>query len=307
MDFAKLLSYILHPRKFVFYFLERYPGLIKDDRKYLEAKWKASEMIYPLNLDDPRSFNEKLQWLKLYYRKPEFVQMVDKVEVKRYAEQIIGSEHIIPTYGVWDNAEDIDFDSLPEKFVIKCNHSSGGFCLCKDKSKLNVEQVRKMLSKGLKNDYSSHEREWQYKAIRRKVLAEKMLTNPDGSICSDYKWFCFNGDPKILLITEDRGKENDEVKNNYFDINMNLLPFTQGHPNSKKIPSKPKTFDEQVAIAKKLSKGYPFMRVDLYECDGIVYLGELTLYHWSGRKMFEPSNWDLNLGAWINLPPKYNE
>lgn len=270
------------------------------DRKFLEALFPL-RVGYKLNLDNPRTFNEKLQWLKLYDHRPEYTQMVDKYEAKKYVASIIGEEHIIPTLAVYDRAEDIDFEALPNQFVLKCTHDSGGIVICKDKSKLDREAAIKKLSHGLKKNYFYQNREWAYKNVKPRIIAEQYKEDAGGEL-SDYKWFCFDGEPKAMFIATDRFAKGEETKFDFYDVDFNHLPFTNGHPNATKPITKPIGFDEMKELARKLSKGLPQVRVDFYDVNSHIYFGELTFFHWSGMKPFEPQDWDYKFGEWIKLP-----
>ena len=255
-----------------------------------------------INWVNPQTYNEKLQWLKLYDRRPEYSIMVDKYKVREYVAEKIGAEHLIPSMGVWESADEIDFEKLPNRFVLKCNHNSGfGFFICKDKSKLHIQSVRKILSKGLKQDFFFTGREWPYKDVPRRIIAEEFMTDDKGELW-DYKFYCFDGEPKIALVVTDRFESPGFSKFDYFDMEWNHLAFSQGGANSSKDIEKPGSFKQMIAISKALSKGIPHVRVDLYEIHGQVYFGELTLYDSSGFAAFNPEKWDYTFGSWINLP-----
>lgn len=237
-----------------------------------------------LNLDNPQTFNEKLQWLKLYDRNPEYTIMVDKYKVRDYIKEKIGEEYLIPLIGVWDNPDDIDFDALPDKFVLKCNHNSGlGMCICKDKTKLNIENVKSELKKGLAQDYYLTGREWPYKNVPRKIIAEKYMTDTsDSSDFTDYKFFCFNGYVDCVMVCLERS--SGDTKFYFFDRNWNLKRLnTRGKnaPDGFTI-SKPSQMDKMFEIAAKLSKGLPFVRIDLYQSNDHIYFGEITFFPDSG-------------------------
>ena len=273
------------------------------DRKVIEKEFKLT-FGRKLDLDNPQTFNEKLQWLKLYNRKPIYTTMVDKYEAKKYVADIIGEEYIIPTLGVWDRFEDIDFDALPDQFVLKCTHDSGGLVICKDKSKLDIGKAEKKIKKSLVRDYYLYSREWPYKDVKPRIIAEKYMEDSETQELRDYKIFCFDGEVKALFIATDRGSQTEETKFDFFDENYNHLPFTNGHPNAKILPQKPEQFELMKELASKLSEGIPHMRVDFYEVDGKVYFGELTFFHWGGLVPFEPEEWDYTFGSWIKLPEK---
>ena len=257
-----------------------------------------------LNLDNPVTYNEKLQWLKLYDRNPTYTQMVDKYEVKNYVANIIGEDRVIPTLGVWDKFEDIDFDKLPNEFVLKCTHDSGGVVICKDKANFDVKKAKKKLKKSLRKNYFYKNREWPYKDVKPRIIAEKYMVDESGYELKDYKFFCFDGEVKYLFIAKDRDNPNEETKFDFFDENFNHLPITNGHPNSEPPYFKPDGFEEMKELASKLSKGIPQLRVDFYNINGKIYFGELTFYHWSGFVPFNPPEWDKIFGDNIKLPKK---
>lgn len=271
------------------------------DDKFLKMAYKA-RMGKTLNLEDPKTFNEKLQWLKLYDRKPIYTTMVDKFEAKKYVASIIGEEYIIPTLGVWDSVDDIDFNALPNQFVLKCNHNSGlGMYICKEKSKMDIQKVKTELRRGLAQDYYLTGREWPYKNVKRKIIAEQYMEDSKTSELRDYKFFCFNGIVKALYIATERQKQGEEVKFDFFDIYFKHLDLRQGHPNATICPKKPETFDKMKQLAEKLSKGFQQLRVDLYVVNGRIYFGEFTFFHLSGLIPFEPEEWDFKLGNLLDL------
>lgn len=273
------------------------------DKLYLEIRYKKT-FGHKLNLKSPKTYNEKLQWLKLYDRKPIYTKMVDKYEVKNYVSNIVGDKYIIPTLGVWNKFDDIDFNELPEKFVLKCTHDSGGVVICKNKNTLDLEQAKQKIEKSLKNNFYYRSREWPYKNVKPRIIAEQYMEDKETGELRDYKFFCFDGIVKALFIATERQNKNKDTKFDFFDENFNHLPFTNGHPNAEVIPDKPKHFEEMKVLASKLSKGIPHVRVDFYECNGQIYFGELTFYHWGGFMPFNPPEWDEKFGEWITLPVK---
>lgn len=436
---------IKNPRSFFTKVLRRWL-LFLPDKQYLQIVYRL-RTGKNLNLKNPRSFNEKLQWLKLYDRKPEYTKMVDKFEAKQYVAGIIGEEYIIPTLGVWDKFEDIDFSQLPDKFVLKCTHDSGGLVMCTDKSKLDLIAARKKLNKCLRTNYYRTTKEWPYKDVKPRIIAEQYMTDEgiddtlddfkehnfngtphfvllcqdsikttgltesfftgawehidvksphhrnaaletarpkelnemlrvsemlskdipllrtdfytinkkvffgefnfvpsngfeefeidkyDGIIGNwlqlpiataggvilvkdntcifirkekkkelrDYKFFCFDGEPKIMFVATDRPFD---TRFDYFDMNFHHLPFVSGHPNAQKNIKCPSTFKKMQQVARKLSKGFPHIRVDLYDIAGHIYFGELSFYHNSGFFPFKPEEWDYKIGSWLHLPKK---
>ena len=275
------------------------------DEDFLKMHFK-NVFGYPLDLENPKTYSEKLQWLKLYDRKPEYTMMVDKYEVKKYVASKIGEEHIIKTLGVWDHFDDIDFSQLPNQFVLKCTHDSGGLVICTDKSKLDMAAAKKKIEKSLKNDYYMQNREWPYKNVRRRIIAEEYMVDESGYELKDYKIFAFDGEAKAMFIASDRTNPNEETKFDFFDMDFNHLPFTNGHPNSENWCNinRPKGLDEMKNYAEILSKGLPEARIDFYDINGKVYFGEITFFHWSGFERFEPMEWDKKFGEWIKLPRK---
>lgn len=304
MQKVKRLIYEIakNPSKLAVYLLLKIAPILSD-RFFLKVLFRL-RMGYKLNLDNPVTFNEKLQWLKLYNRKPEYTQMVDKVGAKEYVASIIGEEYIIPTIGVWDRVEDIDWEALPNQFVLKCTHDSGGIVICPDKTKLDISAAKRKLKRGLKRDFYSQNREWPYKDVKRRIIGEVYMVDESGYELKDYKWFCFDGVPKALFIATDRGVKGEETKFDFFDADFNHLPFTNGHPNSPHTILKPQGFEKMKELAAKLSEGQPHLRVDFYDINGKIYFGELTFYHWSGTTPFEPVEWDYKFGEWIKLPFK---
>lgn len=254
-----------------------------------------------LNLRNPKTFNEKLQWLKLYDRKPEYTTMVDKYEVKKYVADKIGAEHIIPTLGVWDRFEEIDFDTLPDQFVLKCTHDSGGLVICRDKANLDREAAKDKINKSLKQNYYYHGREWPYKHVKPRIIAEQYMVDESGYELKDYKFFSFDGVTRAMFIASDRFTEGEETKFDFFDMDFNHLPFMNGHPNATHELMRPQSFDQMREFADKLSEGIPQVRVDFYDINGKIYFGELTFAHWSGLVPFEPEEWDCRFGEWIDL------
>lgn len=307
MFIKKLVSYLLDPKKCVQYMqyrrLHSSYGKNLPDEEYLKEIFKL-KMGYELDLEHPKTYNEKLQWLKLYNRKPEYTRMVDKYEAKLYVAEKVGDRYIIPTIGTWDKFEDIEFDSLPNKFVLKTTHDSGGVVIVKDKTKFDIEEAKDKLGKSLERNYFWSNREWPYKNVKPRIIAEQFLEDMDELV--EYKMFCFNGEVKMILVCKGQahgaGRTND-----YCDLNLRRLPFTSLNPNSKGELPIPKEMPEILEIARKLSAGIPQLRVDTYVADGKIYFGELTFFHNSGMAFFDPPQWDEIIGEWITLPEKTEE
>lgn len=273
------------------------------DKRFIEKKYEL-HLNKRLNTDNVSTFNEKLQWLKLYERKPEYTTMVDKYKVREYISKKIGEEYLIPLLGVWDNPDEIDFNALPNKFVLKCNHNSGlGMCICKDKSNLDVDKVKRELRRGLKQDYYLTGREWPYKNVQRKIIAEQFMKSDKGGL-TDYKVHCFNGVPKIVLVCKDRFTKTG-LTEDFFDVEWNHLDLKRPKQNNSSTAiAKPNELDEILKLSAKLSKNIPFLRTDFYIIEGKVYFSELTFYPTSGFEKFEPEKWDEILGKWLVLPDK---
>jgi hypothetical protein len=270
-------------------------AIIYDDFNADKTWDKADEPIYAM-LDS--------QSLVFYDRKPEYTMMADKYAVKAYVGEKIGPEYIIPTLGVWDRFDDIDFDALPAQFVLKCTHDSGGLVICKDKIKLDKAAAKKKIEKSLKRNYYYHGREWLYKDIQPRIIAEAYMEDAAAGELPDYKFFAFDGQVKALFIATERQKKGEETKFDFFDREFNHLPFINGHPNASVPPAKPAQMEEMIRLAEVLSQGIPHVRVDFYEVNGKIYFGELTFFHWSGMMPFEPEEWDRTFGDWITLPNK---
>lgn len=251
----------------------------------------------------PQTYSEKLQWLKLYNRDPKYTVMVDKAAVKDYVASIIGKEYIIPTLAIWDKTSEIEWDSLPEKFVLKCTHDSGGVVICKDKNNFDRQNAIQKIDKALKSNYYYLHREWPYINVPRRIIAEQYMEDEFGEL-RDYKWFCFDGEVKAFFIATDRSKGDHATRFDFFDEKFNHLPFTNGHPNADVQPEKPKMFEEMKALAAKLSKGIPHVRIDFYEVGTKIYFGEMTFFHWSGFMPYDPEEWDYIFGSWLKLPNK---
>ena len=271
------------------------------DEKYIKLIYWA-RLAKHIDLKNPKTYNEKLQWLKLYDRNPLYTKMVDKYEAKNYVASIIGDEYVIPTYGVWERFEDIDFSSLPKQFVLKCTHDSGGLVICKDKSKIDLEKAKNKINKSLKTDYFLHGREWPYKDVPRKIIAEKYMSD-NGDDIKDYKFYCFNGKVKLIGIYSDRNSKLP-TKANYYNEKFERVYMTWGYEPIREDIKKPAHLNKMIEIAEKLSSNIPELRVDLYLCQNKIFFGELTFFDGGGLDMIEPQEWDYKMGEWIKLPIK---
>lgn len=297
---SKLIRAIKSPKRILIYILNKCARLFSDKR-FLQIKFRL-EMGKKLDLDNPKTFNEKLQWLKLYNRKPEYTTMVDKYAVKDYVANIIGKEHIIPTLGVWNSVDEIDWEALPNQFVLKTTHGGGGggVVICKDKATFDKNKARKTLQKSLDSDIYWNYREWPYKDVPKRIIAEKYMIDESGYELKDYKFFCFNGKVECFKVDFDRFTSH---KANYYDRNAMLLPFWEtAYPaDHSKIFDKPKNFNKMIEYAEILSKDIPFVRIDFYNINGKIYFGEITFFPAAGMGKFEPEEWDYTLGNNLKL------
>lgn len=292
-----ITKFIRQPRRIINYVLY-HTASMWPDKLFLSLRYYS---VYGRKLDfeNPRGFNAKLNWLKLNDYRPEFVKMVDKAEAKGYVAGIIGEEYIIPTLAVYNSAEEIDFDALPDQFVLKCTHDSGGIVICNDKSKLNKEDAREKMRKGLLRKYFIYSREHPYKGVTPRIIAEKYMADESGWQLKDYKIFCFHGEPKFVEVDYDRYVGH---KLNVYDLNWNFVDFYMTSPNDKNVHiERPAKLGEMLDIARKLSKSLKFVRVDLYSIGEKIYFGELTHYPGSGFIDFHPAEYDLKLGEMLNI------
>ena len=288
------------PLKFIEACMRHMPWLVSD-KCYVMLQYKVALGYFP-DLENPKTFTEKLQWLKLYDHNPLYTRIVDKVTAKEYIKEILGEEYIIPTLHVWDNADDIDIDQLPDRFVLKCNHTGGGSVfICHDKSKFDFETAKKKIKKQLKKNTFLSTREWPYKNVKRKVFCEQYMEDESGEL-RDYKFYCFNGKPEIMLIASNRFTSHNF---DYFDMDFKPLgvdSVTGGRAGTSF--ERPEAYDEMIAIASKLSQGFPHVRVDLYYTNHHIYFGELTFYDSSGFDDMNSEEWNNKLGDLIKLPEK---
>lgn len=269
------------------------------DERFIKLKYWSLQGK-KLNINNPQTFTEKQNWLKLHDHNPLYTQLADKYRVKEFVANKIGKEHVVPCYGFWERVEDIDFSILPQQFVMKCNHNSGGgMVICKNKNALNLDQVKQGLEIGLQDDFFKYSRVWPYKNIKRGVLADMYLDDHVGTELRDYKWWCFNGEPKVMYCTN-KGKD---IYENFYDMDFKPLDISHGfrrfEPEIEKFPE----FELMRELAGKLSEGLPFVRVDFFDVDGHVYFGEFTFFDWGGMKPLS-DEWEMKIGGWITLPKK---
>lgn len=275
------------------------------DEKYIRQQYKLFTGN-ELNLDNPQKLSEKLQWLKIYNRHPEYTELVDKVGFKKYIKELIGEEYIIPTYGVWDKFDDINFDMLPNQFILKCTHDSGSFVICKDKSNFNVKNAKKIIEKGLKRNYYWGGREWPYKNVKPRIIAEKYISTLGKPDSIEYKTTCFNG--KVEFVTICTGIAHSDYSkrtNDHFDANFNPMPWWTYYKHASVTPNKPKEWEDLIMLCEKISKDIPYARVDAYIIDDQIYFGEITFFTWSGYLKFNPEEWDEILGKRLLLPEPF--
>ena len=271
------------------------------DKTYLKLMFRL-ELKQKLDLDDPKTFNEKLQWLKLYYHRPDLTMMADKLAVKQHVASLIGKQYVVPLLGSWDDPAAIDWDALPRRFVLKTNHDGGnyGIVICKDKDRLDKAKAIRKLRASLKRNPYLLGREWPYKNIPRKVFAEQYLEEAGKQELTDYKFYCFDGKVRFLFIAS--GRQEGHITFDYFDENYRHLDVVQTHPPAAVPPEKPEHFELMIQLAEKLSEGLPHVRVDFYQVNGKVYFGEYTFFTHGGWAAFDPDEYDRLLGSYIHLP-----
>lgn len=275
----------------------RYMLKFLPDRIYIQLNYFARFKKFA-NLETPKTYNEKINWLKLNVKNPLYTKLVDKYEVKSYVGNIIGSQYIIPTLQVYEDVDSIDFDALPEQFVLKCTHDSEGLVICKDKTSLNIDKAKKKLRRALKQNFFYIGREYPYKNVKPRIIAEPYLEDNIYNELRDYKFFCFDGEPKFMSVISNR---MNDAKIDYFDLNFKHLDTRQKYENADQKIEKPINFDKMIELSRTLSKKLGHVRVDFYEVNGKIYFGELTFYHFSGFMPFEPAKWDEIFGEYFNF------
>ena len=299
-----ILSRIAHPGHSIAGLIRKMWRLFPNDALYLKLIF-FFEIGEILDLSNPKTYNQKLQWLKLYNRKPEYTKMVDKITAKEYVAEKIGKEYIIPTLGVWTHFKDIDFSHLPKEFVLKTNHGSGsgGVIICRDKNNFDRVRANKVLEGGLRRNCYNKYREWPYKNVAPKIFAERLLQEEDGDL-RDYKVMCFNG--VVKLIEFHQGRFSCHHTQDFYDRDWNLTKITQGsYGGFNTTPSpKPPLFDEMIRLSEVLAKDIPHVRVDWYIVNNHLYFGELTFFDGSGFEPWDRYEDDLLMGSWITLPKK---
>jgi len=270
------------------------------DSLYLKLQYK-NFIGKDLNLENPTTFNENLQWLKLHDRKPEYTQMVDKYEVRKYIKETIGGEYLVPLLGVYSRFEEIDFDALPNQFVLKPNHTSGDIYICQDKSSIDYVELKEEVNRWLKRNYYWVHREWPYKNIKPRIICEKYMVDESGTELKDYKFMCFNGKVKCSFVCSNRYSSKG-LNVDFYDAEWNLMPFERLYSGSQKELTKPKNYVKMIELAEKVAHDKYFVRVDFYEINGQLFFGEITFYPGSGLEKFVPESYDYLLGSWLELP-----
>lgn len=306
MGNIKIMKKYLNPYKYLHRILPDSVKHMLSDELYLKIEFPA-HVGYRLNLENPKTYNEKLNWLKLYDRNNRYASMVDKVLAKEYVASIIGEEYIVPNLGIWDQFDDIDFNCLPNSFVLKTTHDSGGVVICRDKKTFDYKAAKDKITRYLKRDFFYICREWPYKDLKHRVLAEEYLENDCTTLRNmplmDYKVYTFNGVAKLAMINTGRGVD---TRADYFDKEYNWLDFKWGYEHAENIPPKPTHYEEMFNLAEKLAEGTSELRVDFYESNGRVYFGEMTFFDGGGFDPIEPFDWDIKMGSWIVLPHQIN-
>lgn len=303
--FNKIIRVLKDPSLLFLWLLRRYASCVKDDEYYVRMLYFLC-MKKKLNLNQPSTFNEKLQWLKLYDQHDEYTDLVDKAKVKSYVAELIGEKYIIPTLGVWDHFEDIDFDLLPEQFVMKCTHDSGSTVVCKDKKNLNVVKVRKKINKALKCDIFVKTREYPYKMVKPKIIVEKYMNDKSQTDdLLDYKIMVFNGEVRCVFVCSNRNHPKGLCVD-FYDLDWNHLPFQRHYRNNPLPIDKPSQMEKMISLSKQLASrlNAPFVRIDFYQIGEQPYFGEITFYPGNGMEEFTPEEWDYRLGEWLELPQK---
>ncbi len=297
-----LLYYCKNPGRIIHFAIDKmlHSSLGKQlsDKMFLKIMFR-NQMGYRLNLDNPKTFNEKIQWLKLYERKDIYPIMVDKFLVKDYVSKLIGEKYVVPLLGVWSSFDEIDFSSLPEQFVLKTTHDCGGVVICQNKKCFDFEHAKEVLEKHLTCNYYHHCREWPYKNVKPRIIAEKYMVDESGVELKDYKIFCFNGKPMFIQVDFGRFTKHER---NLYSTDWKYMGFSSLYPtNPNRVIEKPICLEKMLEIATILSAGIPHLRVDLYVINEKIYFGELTFHHGGGYEKFTPAEWDRRLGDLIDL------
>ncbi len=293
----KTIEGIVHPREGMEMIVRNLLGRMIPDELYIQLIAQI-RLGYTFNLENPQSFNEKLNWLKLHDHNPLYHILVDKYEVKEHVRKEIGDEHVVNCYGVWDRFEDIDFEKLPTEFVLKSTHDSSGAIVCKNKNDFDYKKAKLHFRHSLSKSNFFHLREWVYKGVKPRIIADKLLDDGSGHELKDYKFWCFNGEPKVMYCTNKAA----DIFENFYDMEFNPLPISHGFRRVEPEFEKPAEFELMKFLAKKLSANIPFVRIDFFDVKGHVYFGEYTFYDWGGMKEITNAEWNYKLGELIKLP-----
>lgn len=301
MNIKKIKKGIKKPSLLVFHSCVRLSKLIPSDQLYLKILYRAS-VGKKLDFAHPVTFTQKIQWLKLHNTSDLCTLLVDKYNVREWIKSKIGEEYLIPCYGIWNHFDNIDFTQIPNQFVLKTTHDSGSVVICKNKENFDYKSAKKKLEKSLKRNYFWKGREYPYKNVPPRIIAEKYMENEDGTDIVDYKFFCFNGEPKVMFYASERfNAQNEPPKFDYYDMNLNHMPIQScGHDNLNTLSYFPE-FEIMKQLAAELSKGFPHIRVDFYLIDGKIFFGEMTFHHDGGFVSFIPEEWDKTFGDMIDL------
>ncbi len=298
----KAKTVLRNPKVIIRKFLHTKFARILPDTAFIKISyWLRLEK--KIDLRDPKTFNEKLQWLKLHDRNPAYTGLVDKFAVRAYVRGKIGDEYLIPLLGVYDTFDEIDFEALPNQFVLKTTHDSGGVIVCRDKKSFEREKAKKIIHKRLRTNFFWWSREWPYKNVTPSIICETYMADESGINLKDYKFLCFNGEVKCMFVCLNRNTKTG-LNVDFYDLNWTPMPFERHYPSSGQALNKPRNFDKMIGFSKMLSKDIPFVRVDFYEAGDRLYFGELTFYPGAGLEEFSPEYYDYLLGSWIKLPLK---
>ena len=297
----KIIKVLKNPLLLILHMCQHWPFRYISDKTFLKLYFRTYQG-YKLNIEEPKTFNEKIQWLKINDKNEKYTELTDKYLVRNYIKEKIGEKYLIPLLGTWNNAKDINFDKLPNQFVLKCNHDSASVIICKDKEKFNKKKAIRKLNKALKYQYFWKSREYNYKNIEPKIIAEKYMVDQKSEELVDYKFFCFNGEPKFIQV--DIGRFTKHIRN-YYDIDGSFIPVEYGCPNDEKIAiNEDINLNEMIRLAKILSKDLIMVRVDLYQVKGKIYFGEMTFHHGGGSMQVKPFKYDEEWGKYIDLNDK---
>ena len=301
MNWNNFFETILNPRQVALVFMVKTSKWWKDETYVQILHWLR--IGKKMDLKNPKTYNEKCNWMKLHYHHPLFTKMVDKYEAKKIVAEKIGEEHVVKCYGVWNHFDEIDFNKLPKQFVLKCTHDSGSVCVVKDKETMDKDAIRMKMEKGLKRYYFLQERGWPYKDVKPRILAEEYIPSLGKPESIEWKLSCFDGEVKFS--TRCGGIAHQALKlrsNDHYDRSWNRMEwYAYYEPTDQDYP-KPPFIEELIKYSEQLSQGIPYLRVDWYVVDNKIFFGEFTFYTWAGFCKFIPEEWNNTLGNWITLP-----